>query len=331
MKLTRRAALGAFGAAVVTACSPGERARYLYSSDHHPADYPTVLAVKELGRLLSERTDGRLAIKVFPGGQLGSEADTLEITIFGGLDINRVNAAPLNSIAPLTTPLCLPFVFRDEKHLRCVLDGSPGKKVLASLEDYGLIGLCFYDSGARSFYNTKRPILTPDDMRGMKLRVPNSDLYVGMVRALGGNATPMSLAEVYQSLVQGVIDGAENNWPSYESGRHFEVATHYSLTNHMMTPEILVMSRDRWQLLSPADRDLLLQTAAESVGYMRKLWDERVAASRETLLKSGIKVNEVTDTSEFALMVRPVWNQYAGSKAQRALVEEIQSMSGECV
>ncbi|MEQ9317467.1 MAG: TRAP transporter substrate-binding protein, partial [Henriciella sp.] len=236
MNLSRRTLLATGSASLALAGCGQAGQRPLLSSDTHPADYPTVQAVQHMAKLLREETGGRLDIRIYSGGQLGSERDTLEITTFGGLDLNRVNLAPLNAIEPMTTIPSLPFLFRSQDHLHATLDGEMGDEILASLEPHNLIGLCFYDSGERSFYNTKKPILTPDDMNGMKIRVQNSDLYVSMIRALGADATPMALGEVYQSLVQGVIDGAENNWPSYESGRHFEAAPYYSLTRHVMAP-----------------------------------------------------------------------------------------------
>ncbi|MEM8814408.1 MAG: TRAP transporter substrate-binding protein [Pseudomonadota bacterium] len=326
-RLSRRNALLAMAAFGLVGCGRAAGPRRLFSSDHHPADYPTVQAVNYMGGLLAERSEGRLDLKVYPGGQLGSERDTLEITVMGGLDINRVNAAPLNSLAPMTVVPCLPFLFRDERHMRMALDGAPGRQVLDSLEPHGLIGLCYYDSGSRSFYNTKRAIRTPDDMAGMKIRVQNSDLYVSMINALGADATPMYLGEVYQSLVQGVIDGAENNWPSYESGRHFEVARHYSLTRHVMAPEILVMSRRRWEQLAAADQELVRQCAAESVGHMRRLWDERVDRSRAIVTSAGVEINEVDDIRAFSDLMKPVWRRFATLPEQRTLIEEIQSMT----
>ena len=325
--LTRRLFLGA-AAAGLAGCGRAGETRPLYSNDTHPEEYPTVQAVKEMARLLRERTGGRLDIKVFAGGQLGSERDTLEITTFGGLDMNRVNLAPLNSIEPMTTAPSLPFLFRSTGHMRRALDGAPGEAILASLEPHGLIGLCFYDSGERSFYNRRKPILTPDDMRGMKIRVQNSDLYVAMIKALGADATPMSLGEVYQSLVQGVIDGAENNWPSYESGRHFEAAPYYSLTRHVMAPEILVMSLSRWRKLSPEDRETVRQAAKDSVPYMRTLWDKRVDDARTRLLAAGVMANEVDDLSLFVDRMRPVWERFVVTDAQKRLVRDIEDMAG---
>lgn len=323
---SRRHVLAA-GVALAGLSACGVRSgRDFLSTDTHPEEYPTVQAVKEMGRLLSARTDGRLGVKIYAGGQLGSEQDTLEITVFGGLDMNRVNLAPLNSIEPLTSIPALPFLFQSNDHMRRALDGPIGDEILASLEPHGLIGLCFYDSGDRNFYNTRRPIRTPADMRGLKIRVPSSDLYVSMIRALGADATPMSIAEVYQALVQGVIDGAENNWPSYESGRHFEAAKYYSLTQHVIAPEVLVMSKSRWDKLDEADRALVRQTAKESVPYMRSLWDQRVEDSRARLIASGIEVNEIEDKAAFAAAMRPVWDRYIVSEKAQRLVSQIEAM-----
>jgi tripartite ATP-independent transporter DctP family solute receptor len=299
----------------------------LFGTDTHPADYPTVRAFRHFGDLIEQRSGGRLLLKLFPGGQLGAERDTLEVTSFGGLDFNRVNLAPLNSIEPLTTIPSLPFLFDSEAHMRRALDGAPGRQVLASLEKHDLVGLCFYDSGARSFYNTRRPIERPEDMNGLKIRVQNSDLYVAMVRALGADATPMDLGEVYQGLVQGVVDGAENNWPSYQSGRHYEVAPYYSLTEHVMAPEVLLMSKTSWDGLSPADREIVLQSARDSVPFMRDLWDARVAEARAALIAEGVKVNAI-DPRPFRERMLPVWEQFVRTPEERALVDAIAALGG---
>ena len=299
----------------------------LLSSDTHPADYPTVQAVTEMGRLLAERTSGRMGIRIYAGGQLGAERDTLEITTFGGLDMNRVFLSPLNAIEPATTIPSLPFLFNSKEHMRRALDGAPGRAILDTLAPHGLIGLCYYDSGERSFYNTKHPIFTPADMKGMKIRTPNSDMSVAMINATGANATPMDLGEVYQSLVQGVIDGAENNWPSYESGRHFEAAKYFSLTRHVMTPEVLLMSKARWDKLSSADRDIVMACAADSVPFMRRLWDERVESARQRLLAAGVQENEVTDRDSFVKLMKPVYDQFVTTDFEKRIVSDIQAMT----
>jgi tripartite ATP-independent transporter DctP family solute receptor len=279
------------------------------------------------GQLLEQRTGGRLKLKMFPGGQLGAERDTLEITSFGGIDFNRIALAPLNSIEPLTIVPALPFLFENEAHMRRALDGEPGRQVLASLSRHGLVGLAFYDSGARSFYNTKRPIERPEDMRGLKLRVQNSDLYVALIRALGADATPMDLGEVYQALAQGVVDGAENNWPSYQSGRHYEVAPFYSLTNHVIAPEVLLMAKESWDDLTFADQEIVLASARDSVPYMRQLWDARVNAAREALIADGVRLNQV-ETGPFRERMRPVWDRFVVTAEQRSLMESILAMGG---
>lgn len=300
----------------------------LTSADAHPGDYPTVRAVEFMGRYLAEKTGGRLGIKVFPGGQLGSETDTLEITSFGGLDINRVNFAPLNSVEPMTLPFSLPFVFDSVAHMRRVVDSELGDEVLAAMEPHGLIGLCIYDSGARNFYNTRRPIRTPADMNGLKLRVPASDLSVAMVNAMGANAVPIPYGEVYQSLAQGVIDGAENNWPSFVSARHYEVATYLSVTEHLLTPEALLMSKSSWDNLSADDRSLVREAAKLSVIEMRRLWDARVAEARQTIAESPVEVNDL-DTQAFAVRMRPVWDQFITTPAQKSLVGRMLEMREE--
>lgn len=321
--LTRRQIL--LAPALLAACSrdSGGPDRPLFVADTHPDEYPTVQALYAIDDILNRRTGGEMRVRVYSGGQLGSEEDTLEITIFGGLDLNRVNLAPLNSIVPETIVLALPFLFHSVAHSRAAFDGKPGQRILDAMQVQGMKGLCFYDSGARSFYNTKRPAYTPSDLSGLKLRVQNSDIYVAMVQALGANPTPIPYGEVYQALVQGVVDGAENNWPSYESSRHFEVARHYSLTRHVLAPEVLVASQITWDKLT-AEQQAHLQVAAdESVLVMRRLWDQRVADARRRLLENGIQLVEDVDHDAFAERMLPVWDRFLNTPALRKLSEDI--------
>jgi tripartite ATP-independent transporter DctP family solute receptor len=323
--LSRRimlAGAGAFGAAALAGCGAAG-ARPLFAADTHPADYPTVQAVEAMGRALAEATDGRLSIRTYPGGQLGEEKDALEIAIFGGLDLVRVNLGPLNAIASETIVPTLPFLFRDTAHMRAAMDGAPGDTILKSLERHGLIGLCFYDSGARSFYSTKGPIRTPADLKGQKIRVQNSDLFIAMIEALGGSATPMSFGEVYQALVQGVVDGAENNEPSFVSTRHFETAKTLSLTRHVMAPEVLAMSAHRWNRLSVSDQVAVRKAARDSVPVMRALWEAREADARSELAKAGVTVVEDVDFAAFNAAVRPVWDRFLAEPGPRALADAI--------
>lgn len=299
----------------------------LTSVDTHPDGFPPVEAVRYFGELLRERTGGRLDLRTYAGGQLGNERDTLEITTFGGIDFNRVNLAPLNSIEPVTIVPALPFLFEDVDHMHEFADGPIGEAVLDSLIPHGLVGLCYYDSGARSFYNTRGPIQTPEDMRGLKLRVPGSDLFIEMVRSLGADAVPMPLDEVYQALSQGVIDGAENNWPSFENGRHFEVAPYYSLTQHLLAPEAFVMSKVTWDSLSAEDQAIVKQSARDSVPYMRELWDAQVERSKAIILASGVEVNEL-DPAPFAEAMKGMWQSALTSDRQRDLVNQVLALRG---
>ncbi|WP_336987084.1 TRAP transporter substrate-binding protein [Altererythrobacter aquiaggeris] len=323
LTLSRRMVLS--GSLAMLAACQGRFSSLLTATDTHVLGYPTVQAVIRFGEILSERTGGRLGLKMYAGGQLGNERDTLEIATFGGLDFNRVNLAPLNSIEPLTRVPALPFLFESTGHMRASMDGPIGDEILASLEPHGLIGLCFYDSGARSFYNTRGPINTPADMAGLKLRVPGSDLHVAMIKSLGADATPMPLDEVYQALAQGVIDGAENNWPSFESGKHFEVARYYSLTRHLLSPEMFVMSKISWDKQTAADQQLIREAAKLSVPYMRQLWDAQVAKSMKIVLASGVEVNEV-DPAPFTEAMMVMWADFIDTPREQELVDQILSM-----
>ncbi len=311
---------------LLTACGKGDRTRPLFAADAHPDEYPTVQALYAIDRLLDERTNGEMRVRVYAGGQLGAEKDTLEITIFGGLDLNRINLAPLNSIVPETAVLAMPFLFRSIPHLRAALDGPSGRTILDAMTDFGLRGMCYYDSGARSFYNTVRPVHTPEDLAGLKIRVQNSDIYVAMVQALGANPTPIPYGEVYQALVQGVVDGAENNWPSYESSRHFEVARNYSLTRHVMAPEVLVVSMRTWERMGNEERDLLQQACTDSVPVMREIWDARVASSRQRVLDDGVQLVEDVDQAAFSTRMQPVWERFLATPAMLRLAEDIDNL-----
>lgn len=296
-------------------------ARVLYSTDSQPDGYPTVEAVKFMGEFLAEKTDGRLSVKSYPGGQLGSEGSTLEIAMFGGLDMTRTFAAALNNIAPLTKLFSLPFLFRSTGHQREVADGEIGETILQSLESFGLRGLAIYDTGGRGFYTTERTIPHPSALKGMKIRVPNSDIFLATMRALGANPTPMNFSEVYQGLVQNVIEGAENNWPSYISTRHYEVAPYFSETGHFRTPDMLIMSLRTWENFSSGDQALVKEAARRSVGVMRSLWDARVEDSKRTLLESGGEILSDIDTDPFRDLMGPVYEQFVTAELAPYLEE----------
>jgi tripartite ATP-independent transporter DctP family solute receptor len=320
----RRQVIG--GAAALTLAGCARPDHPLRAADVQPNDYPTVAALRHMAETLAVRTGNALRMKLYSGGQLGDEADTLELTILGGIDINRVNLAPLTSVEPLTQVLALPFLFRSIAHMRAAVDGPVGDAVLASLAPHGLIGLAFYDSGARSFYNARRPINDLADMRGLKIRVQNSDLAVAMVRALGANATPMGYGQVYESLLLGTIDGSENNWPSYQDARHYMVARHLTLTEHTMAPEVVVMAKSRWDSLDAAGQAAVRAAARASVPVMRQLWDAREAAARAALAREDIIVERLADRRPFEAAMAPVYARFLRDPRLAALVERIRAI-----
>lgn len=314
----------ALAAAVAIALAGAVQARDFRSSDTHPGDYPTVMGVKFMGEKLKELSGGKLGIKVFPDSKLGQEKDTIEQVKIGGLDMIRVNVAPLNNIVPETLVLALPFVFRSKDHLHKVLDGPIGEEILKAMEAQGFVGLAYYDSGARSFYTAKKPIKNMADMQGMKLRVQQSDLFVAMVEALGANATPMPYGEVFTALKTGLIDGAENNWPSYESSSHYEAAKNYSLTEHSMAPEVVVFSKKIWDTLKPEDQKMIREAAKASVPEMRRLWDEREVKAKAKVEAAGTQVFKIEDRQKMVDAMKPVYDKFAADPKLKDLVKRIQ-------
>ncbi|MES2190863.1 MAG: TRAP transporter substrate-binding protein [Pseudomonadota bacterium] len=313
-----------FAIAAVLAMAPlAGFATEFRSSDIHPDGYPTVDAVKFMGERLKVLTNGKHSIKVFNNSALGNEKDTIEQTKIGALAMTRVNIAPMNNICAETQVPTMPFLFRSTAHMRAVLDGPIGEEILASCAPQGFIGLAYYDSGARSIYTAKKPIRTLADAKGMKIRVQQSDLWVALLEAMGANATPMPFGEVYTALKTGLVDGAENNYPSYESSRHFEVAKFYSITEHSLAPEMLLFSKRTWDTLSADDQKAIRQAAKESVPYMRKLWDEREAKSRAIALAGGAQFIEV-DKASFQNAMKPVYDKFIVDAKLKSLVKRIQ-------
>jgi len=299
------------------------RATEFRSADIHPDGYPTVDAVKFMGERLKALTGGKHTIKVFNNSALGNEKDTIEQTKIGALAMTRVNIAPMNNICPETQVPTMPFLFRSKEHMRKVLDGPIGEEILAACAPQGFIGLAYYDSGARSLYTAKKPVKTLADAKGMKIRVQQSDLWVALLEAMGANATPMPYGEVYTALKTGLVDGAENNWPSYESSRHFEVAKYYSMTEHSMAPEMLLFSKRVWDTLTPEDQKAIRQAAKESVPYMRKLWDEREQKSEALVKAAGSQIIQV-DKASFQKAMQPVYDKFITDAKLKTMVKRIQ-------
>jgi tripartite ATP-independent transporter DctP family solute receptor len=316
----QRAGIGLVAAAVAA----GVTAKEFRSSDVHPEDYPTVMAVKYMSDIIKQKTNGKDSIKVYTMSSLGGEKDTIEQVKIGALDFVRINVAPMNNICPTTMVPTMPFLFKSKEHMRKVLDGPVGDEILKSCEAQGFVGLAFYDSGSRSLYTVKKPVKSLADVKGMKIRVQQSDLWVALLQAMGANATPMPYGEVYTALKTGVVDGAENNWPSYDTSRHFEVAKFYAITEHSMAPEMLLMSKKVWDTLTPQEQAIMRDAAKQSVPYMRKLWDEKEAASRKKVEDGGAQIVEV-DKKSFQDAMKPVYDKFITDPKLKEMVTKVQA------
>lgn len=289
----------------------------------HVEGYPNTVAMDKFAELAAEKTDGRVTIQNFHGGVLGSQPDAIEQVRIGALEIGNFNLGPMGPVVPETNVVSLPFIFRDTDHMFRVLNGEAGEVMKKGMEDKGIVALAWYDSGARSFYNSEKPIEAPADVEGMKVRVMNNDLYSGMIQALGGNPSPMAFSEVYQSLKTGVVDGAENNWPSYESTGHFEVAGFYSLSQHLIIPECVCINADAYNALSPEDQAALTEAAVESATLQQQLWKERSEASRAKVLEAGVQFNEIADKQPFQDAMKPVYDNYLSANEDLAPLVEL--------
>jgi tripartite ATP-independent transporter DctP family solute receptor len=313
-------------AALILYITATASAREFRAADTQVADYPTVRAIVRMGELIEARTGGRHRIQVFHSRQLGEEKETIEQTRVGAIDINRTNVGPLGSLVPVADVLALPFLFRSIDHLHKVLDGPIGEEILASFERYGLIGLTFYDSGARSIYNSKLPIRTLADLRGLRVRVQQSDLMVDMIRALGAEPIELPYGQVETGLAAHIVDGAENNWPSYVTTNHYKAARYYTLTEHTMSPEVLVMSLRAWQSLSGGDQAIFRAAARESNDFMRAQWSALEDQSRRQAQEAGVVVVSEFDRKPFEDAMAGVYRKAAANPASAPLVDRIRQV-----
>jgi tripartite ATP-independent transporter DctP family solute receptor len=281
----------------------------LTAADVHPRDYPTVAAVGWINEQLAAEFGGDVSLRIYHSGQLGSEKDTLELARIGALAITRVHSSVLNNAVPATRILSLPYVFDSTEHMRRAFDGPFGAEILAACERRGLIGLALYDSGSRNFYNTRHPIEAPSDLHGLKLRVPQSDIFIESVAALGASPTPLAYNAVFSSLSTHLIDGAENNWPSYYTSRHFEIAPYWSTSEHAYAPDVLLMSKRVADALPTRQREFLVAAARNSLPLMRARWDELVERAWQTVVDAGVKVAAI-DRPAFRGAVQPLLDRY---------------------
>jgi len=299
----------------------------LKATDVHPLGYPTVEAVVRMGKKLEAATSGRISIQMYPSMQLGGEKEMIEQAQVGALQIARISVGPMGPIVPELNVFNLPFMFRDNAHMEKVIDGAIGEEMLKKLSDHptaGLVGLAWMNAGTRNVNNSKHPINKVDDLKGLKIRMMGNPVFVDTMNSMGGNGIQMGFDQLISALQTGVVDGAENNEPSYASGQHYRHAKYYSMTGHLMIPEILIFSKKSWATLSKDDQDLIIKLAKEAQQEERGLWYEMEKKSLAQMKEAGAVVNEVTDRKPFQAAVKPVWDKYGAQHT--ALIQRIQDV-----
>jgi tripartite ATP-independent transporter DctP family solute receptor len=321
------AALLAAAAMAPTSMAAAQQKMVFKAADVHPDGYPTVEAIKSMGKKLEQATGGRLSIQMYPSMQLGGEKEAIEQTQIGALQIARVSVGALGPVVDDLNVFNLPFLFRDTAHMKKVIDGPIGQELLDKVTNNPqtrLVGLAFMDAGARSMYDTKRPIKSIEDLKGLKVRVMGNPMFVDMMNDLGGNGVPMGYDQVFSALQTGVVDGAENNPPSFVFDNHYQVAKYFTLTEHLIVPEIMVFSRRSWDSLAKEDQALIRKLSREAQLEERKLWQAKEKEAYDKMKAAGIQVIEISDKKPFQDAVKPVWDKYGAKYA--TLIKQIEAV-----
>jgi tripartite ATP-independent transporter DctP family solute receptor len=298
------------------------------ASDVQPVGYPTVVAVENLGKKLEAATNGRLSVQIYPSMQLGGEKETIEQTQIGAIQLLRVSAGTIGPIVDDINVVNMPFLFHNTAHAEKMMDGPIGQQLLDKITanaNAGLVALCWMDAGARSIYNTKRPIKSIEDIKGLKIRVIGNPIFIDMMNALGGNGIAMGYDQVFSGLQTGVIDGAENNPPSYVFSNHYTAAKYFSLSEHLIIPEVLVFSKKAWAALSADDQVLIQKLARAAELEERELWNKYQQTAMEKAKAAGCQIVEIADKKPFQDAVKPVWDKY-GPKYQD-MIKRIQNIA----
>jgi len=275
----------------------------------HNDGHPNTAAMDKFAELVDEATKGEVKVEVFHGGVLGNQPDALEQVRLGAIEVGNFNLGPIGPMVKEANLVSLPFIFKSVPHMFRVLEGDAGKAIAAAMANAGIMPLAWVDAGARSFYSQKA-INTPDDVKGLKIRVMNNDLYTSMISAMGGNPSPMAFSEVQQALKTGVVDGAENNFPSFKNVGHYEVTTHYSLSEHLIIPECICVNTKKFSALSEELQLAVSGAAEEAALYQRELWAVQSGQARKDVEKAGIKVNEIADKGPFQSAMDKVYDEY---------------------
>ena len=309
----------------MSSCGELKKHKTLKLAHGLPTDHPVHKAMEFMAERCKEVSGEKLQIQIYAGGQLGSEQQCVELLQIGSLAITKVSAAVMESFTDDYKVLGLPYIFRDQEHGFKVFDGEIGKELLLSTENKWIRGLCFYDAGSRSFYTINKPIEHPDDLKGMKIRVMKSKTAMDMVQLLGGSPTPISWGELYTALQSGVVDGAENNPPSFYTSHHYEVCKHYSLDEHTSVPDVLIISQHIWNDLNEEERGWLQQAADDSVPVQRKLWAASVKESLEEVEKAGVTIYR-PDKAPYLDKVKDVYESYKDQEVIYSYIKRIQAI-----
>lgn len=310
-------------------CSDSSATKTIRLAHSLNTSHPVHLGIMRMAELVEENSDGKLKVKVFPNQQLGTEREALELLQIGSIGMTKVSTAAIENFVPEFRVYSLPYLFRDDAHVQAVLKGETGKELLLAGEEYWLRGLTYYDAGKRSFYTKEKPVLSPDDLTGLKIRVMESQMSMSMVRSLSGSPTPISFGELYTALQQGVVDGAENNPPSYYSSRHYEVAKYYSLDEHLMVPDLLLISTLQWNKLSAQEQGWIQAAADSSSTYQFQVWQESEKEALAAVEAAGVEVF-YPDKKPFMEMTAPIYEQYKESDPEfYKLIQRIREEGNE--
>lgn len=309
-------------AALALAASAATAAETWRAWNIHSDGHPNTAAMDRFAELVDSATGGEVTLEVFHGGVLGSQPDALEQVRIGAIEVGNFNLGPIGPMVKEANLVSLPFIFKSVPHMFRVLDGKAGEIMGDAMAEAGVMPLAWVDAGARSFYSQK-PINTPEDVAGLKIRVMNNDLYTAMISAMGGNPSPMAFAEVQQALKTGVVDGAENNFPSFKNVGHYEVTTHYSLSEHLIIPECICVNTAKFNALSPELQAAVRGAAEEAALYQRELWAVQSDQARADVEAAGIVVNEIADKAPFQSAMDVVYEEYLAANPDMKMLVEL--------
>jgi len=309
-------------ATVLLSCSATKNEKILFFAHSLPTSHPVHKGILVMQEALNEKSGGKLQIKIFPDGQLGTERETIELLQIGSIAMTKVSASALSNFAPEYQITVIPYLFRDSEHLFKNLEGEVGQQLLESGTEYLLRGVCFYDAGARSFYTKDRAVNSPDDLDGLKVRVQNDKMSVDMANTLGASATPMAFGELYTALQQNVVDGAENNIPSFVSSNHFEVCKYYIFDEHTMVPDVVIIGTKFWDLLSEEEKGWLDAAAKESVAEQKQFWQETIVENMKMLKEAGVEFI-YPDKKPFRKKAKPVMENMKKDPKMKSIIDKV--------